>query len=96
LGSSKWPGWYVPIPIHSLPGNKDFMAPGETKCKRYNQLRQKILLTPEYNNTIIKYKWLLDFLSEKTKQIIDPFDMWMIDDAFYIEVKFLSKKYLLI
>nr|AAN08587.1 putative esophageal gland cell secretory protein 21 [Meloidogyne incognita] len=85
LGANKWPGWFFPIAIHSLPGNEDFMAPGESECKRFEQIKERITLTEEYNSTLIKYKWLLDFLSEKTGQNVDPFDMWMINDAFYIE-----------
>ncbi|KAF7634512.1 hypothetical protein Mgra_00006083 [Meloidogyne graminicola] len=85
LGPNNWPGWYVPIAIHSLPGTEDFMAPSETNCTR-------LRLTPEYNQSLNEFKWLLDLLSEKTEQKVDPFDMWMIDDAFYIEVVKLKGK----
>jgi lysosomal acid phosphatase len=81
-----WPGWYVPIPIHTVAGEEDYIAPGDPQCPRQDELRKLLQKAPEYTKAQAEYKVLLDFLREKTgEKMADPFACWTIGEAFMIE-----------
>jgi hypothetical protein len=90
--NTDWPGKYVPIPVHTIPGNEDFIAPGEPDCPRLSELWNVMKRAPEYQSTMEQYKSMNEFLAEKTGENMDEaIRWWIIWDALFIEVDNLFK-----
>ena len=49
-----WPGWFVPIPIHTKSAHEDHI--NRPPCKRSNELQELIGQTKEYKEKLTKYK----------------------------------------
>jgi hypothetical protein len=76
---------YVPLPVHSIPGTEDFIVTDGPNCPRRHALHELVRQTPEFKKVVAEYKWMFDFLKEKTEQEWDPLDIWIFQDAFFIE-----------
>ncbi|KAL3119117.1 hypothetical protein niasHT_003900 [Heterodera trifolii] len=82
---SDWPAGFVPIAIHTVDGNKDFISPSGSLCPRYAELSDLIGNTTEYQNTFHQYSSLLKFLSDKAEKKVDISDIWLFQDTFFVE-----------
>jgi hypothetical protein len=54
LGPSDWPGWFVPIAVHTRDSDEDYVD--RPPCPRNVELQELVKRAPEYGPTMAKYK----------------------------------------
>ncbi|KAF1768122.1 hypothetical protein GCK72_008084 [Caenorhabditis remanei] len=83
--SKRWPNNWTPIPIHTLAEKDDPVGNVFAPCPRAEELTKNIYLGSGFQKFVAENQEFLDFVSEKTgKKVIMP-EIYMINDAHYIE-----------
>lgn len=57
---------WQPIPIHTMPISTDYILAAKKHCDRYASLVKEHFNRPEYKAWRIKYKWLYQYIEEKS------------------------------
>ncbi|GMS93693.1 hypothetical protein PENTCL1PPCAC_15868, partial [Pristionchus entomophagus] len=67
-GVPEWPAGYIPIPVHTVPYDTDFVGNPNAKCDRQDQLYDLVKASTEYQNYINdpQISQILEYLSDET------------------------------
>lgn len=83
--SIKW----MPIPVHTIPENQDYVLKGSKYCPRYDYELEKLLTSPEMERINKENAKLYAYLSENTGDKISSLKTAEhLYDVLYIEVRY--------
>lgn len=77
---------WQPIPIHTIPVSMDYILAAKKHCDRYEFLLKAHFNRPEYKAWRMKYKWLYEYIAEKSGLSTDePLNVIYFHDALKIQ-----------
>ncbi|VDO58329.1 unnamed protein product [Onchocerca flexuosa] len=82
---TEWPQGFVPVPIHTVGKNTDYVGIPDAHCPRQNWLMKLVQQTPEWKNLVKKYTGVLEELATICKQSLSLKEVPRCVDAFYCE-----------
>jgi lysosomal acid phosphatase len=82
---ANWPTRYVPVPIHTVDDDTDYLGNPDRECKRMDALYKLVAETPEYKNFSAANKDFLANVSKLAGQEINIMNSWIVYDSLYIE-----------
>ncbi|WKX93343.1 hypothetical protein Q1695_010973 [Nippostrongylus brasiliensis] len=80
-----WPSGWTPIPVHTMLENEDHAGNVFAPCPRADQLDDELRHSKEYSQIEQDSQEFLDFLSNKTGMKVDLKNIYLINDAHFIE-----------
>lgn len=87
---------WMPIPVHTVPEDKDSILAAKKYCPRYNHELEKVLNSPELKKIDKENKKLYHYLTEKTGNKISSLrSVEQVYDTLFIEVRFLYSLFLI-
>uniref|UniRef100_A0A0N5A408 Acid phosphatase n=1 Tax=Parastrongyloides trichosuri TaxID=131310 RepID=A0A0N5A408_PARTI len=87
----EWPSNYIPIPIHTVDDDSDYIANPDWICPRRYKLYDLLKKTPEYVNATAKCGDLLKYLSTWSNSTVTMENLWLMRDGVFIEKTNLKK-----
>ncbi|MCP9262159.1 hypothetical protein DINM_005450 [Dirofilaria immitis] len=82
---TEWPQGFVPVPVHTVMRNTDYIGIPDVYCPREQWLLKLVQKTPEWKNLTKKYAKVLKELETICKQSLDFEDVSRYVDTFYCE-----------
>ncbi|VDK72801.1 unnamed protein product [Onchocerca ochengi] len=82
---TEWPQGFIPVPIHTVVKNTDYVGIPDTYCPRQKWLMKLVQQTPEWKNLVKKYTGVLEELESICKQSLSFNDVPRCVDTFYCE-----------
>ncbi|VDP35288.1 unnamed protein product [Heligmosomoides polygyrus] len=82
---SRWPTGWTPVPVHTLKLEEDHAGNIFAPCPRAEQLDNELRNSNEFLSIAKENEGFLQFLSNKTGMIVDLPNIYLINDAHYIE-----------
>ncbi|KAI6194024.1 putative esophageal gland cell secretory protein 21 [Aphelenchoides besseyi] len=80
-----WPTGYVPIPIHTVDDDFDYLINPDRYCPRSNAIRKFLMDCDDIRSIVEQHKDLLDKLTKISGMETTIWNMWEIYDSWYID-----------
>ncbi|CAI2347172.1 unnamed protein product [Caenorhabditis sp. 36 PRJEB53466] len=83
--SQRWPRGWTPIPVHTIAEKEDPIGNVFAPCPRAEELTRDIYTGAGFQKFIADNQEFLDFVSEKSGKKVNMPEIYLINDAHYIE-----------
>ncbi|GMT16333.1 hypothetical protein PFISCL1PPCAC_7630, partial [Pristionchus fissidentatus] len=81
----KWPTSWTPVPVHTMVQDDDYEGNVFAPCPRANEITDQLKASAEYRKLFTENEGLLNFLSEKTGMTVNLDNVYLVNDALFIE-----------